>query len=276
MSACFCRSTIASTRRLASRGDVPRSNSALTLDMISLSGGNIVSSASHKNLAEYINNLNEYADHRKSEAEQQERHGQPVGAHSNDPCGCSIGSSMRPFSGSGRWRALASSQGARIQTSISSAVVRITGIAFGWIGFTTEFGSQVRKPNSSWVPSRGVFIEPRVPSQSVQMPAKKVRFAFIASAPVAADRHYPPQLNEFGLVAELFHEGFSIVFAVSVAPVANHVDFLAAKILECRQAHEVASLATAGCRRHSDAGGERPSASTRLVRITSAFRFAAP
>src|SRR6516225_8736781 len=36
-------------------------------------------------------------------------------------------------SGSGRCSALASSQGARIQTSCSSAVVRITGIAFGWI-----------------------------------------------------------------------------------------------------------------------------------------------
>src|SRR5712675_1811070 len=49
-------------------------------------------------------------------------------------------------SGSGRCNALASSHGARIQTSRSSSVVRITGIAFGWIGATTAFGAVVRKP----------------------------------------------------------------------------------------------------------------------------------
>ena len=36
--------------------------------------------------------------------------------------------------------------GARIQMSRSSSVVRITGIAFGWIGSTTAFGDVVRKP----------------------------------------------------------------------------------------------------------------------------------
>jgi hypothetical protein len=36
-------------------------------------------------------------------------------------------------SGNGRCSALASSHGARIQTSLSSSVVRITGIALGWI-----------------------------------------------------------------------------------------------------------------------------------------------
>jgi hypothetical protein len=35
---------------------------------------------------------------------------------------------------------------ARIQTSCSSSVVRITGIAFGWIGSTIAFGAVVRKP----------------------------------------------------------------------------------------------------------------------------------
>jgi hypothetical protein len=49
-------------------------------------------------------------------------------------------------SGNGRWSAFASSHGARIQTSCSSAVVRIAGIAFGWIGFTTAFASVVKKP----------------------------------------------------------------------------------------------------------------------------------
>jgi hypothetical protein len=42
--------------------------------------------------------------------------------------------------------ALASSPGERIQTSRSSSVVRITGIAFRWIGSTTAFGAVVRNP----------------------------------------------------------------------------------------------------------------------------------
>lgn len=46
----------------------------------------------------------------------------------------------------GRCSALASSQGARSQISRSSLVVKITGIAFGWIGSTTAFGEVVRKP----------------------------------------------------------------------------------------------------------------------------------
>src|SRR5664279_3370753 len=49
-------------------------------------------------------------------------------------------------SASGRCNAFGSSHGARIQTSRSSSVVRITGIAFGWIGSTTTFGSVVRNP----------------------------------------------------------------------------------------------------------------------------------
>ena len=49
------------------------------------------------------------------------------------------------LSGSGRCSAEASDHSARIQTSISLGSVRMTGIAFGWIGATTPFGSQVRK-----------------------------------------------------------------------------------------------------------------------------------
>jgi hypothetical protein len=49
-------------------------------------------------------------------------------------------------SGNGRCSALASSHGARIQTSHSSCVVRITGMALGWIGSTIAFGAVVRKP----------------------------------------------------------------------------------------------------------------------------------
>jgi hypothetical protein len=49
-------------------------------------------------------------------------------------------------SGNGRCNALASSHGARIQTSRSSSLVRITGMAFGWIGSTTALEAVVRKP----------------------------------------------------------------------------------------------------------------------------------
>jgi hypothetical protein len=49
-------------------------------------------------------------------------------------------------SGRGRCSAFASSYGARIHTSRSSSVVRITGIAFGWTGSSTAFGVVVRKP----------------------------------------------------------------------------------------------------------------------------------
>ena len=48
-------------------------------------------------------------------------------------------------SGSGRCRTFASSHGALIQTSTSSGVVWITGIAFGWITSTSAFGSVVRE-----------------------------------------------------------------------------------------------------------------------------------
>jgi len=51
-------------------------------------------------------------------------------------------------SGNGRCKALASSHGARTQTSRSSSVVRITGMAFGWIGSTIAFGAVVRKPKT--------------------------------------------------------------------------------------------------------------------------------
>ena len=48
-----------------------------------------------------------------------------------------------PFA-SGLWSAMAASAGARNQISNSSSVVRMTGMAFVWIGATTEFGSVVR------------------------------------------------------------------------------------------------------------------------------------
>jgi hypothetical protein len=53
---------------------------------------------------------------------------------------------LQASSDDGRCNAFASSHGARIQASRSSSVVKITGIALGWIGFTTAFASVVREP----------------------------------------------------------------------------------------------------------------------------------
>ncbi len=78
--------------------------------------------------------------------------------------------------------AFASFHDARIQTSNSSGLVKITGMAFGWMGATTPFGSDVRKAKSSCSPSRGVFIEPRTPCEPVQMPAKNARGALSSKA----------------------------------------------------------------------------------------------
>ena len=75
------------------------------------------------------------------------------GAISNEPHAAILSSLSAPritifnaSSGNGRCKAFASSHGARIQTSRSSSVVRITGIALSWIGATTAFGDVVRKP----------------------------------------------------------------------------------------------------------------------------------
>src|SRR4051794_39025924 len=75
-----------------------------------------------------------------------------------------------PF-GSGRCNVQASVHGARIHTSHSSSVVKITGIAFGCIGATTSFGSAVRKPYSRCGPSTGFALVSRTPLHSVQIPA---------------------------------------------------------------------------------------------------------
>jgi hypothetical protein len=50
--------------------------------------------------------------------------------------------------------------------------IRITRMAFGWIGATTAFASVVRKPNSSCCPSTGALFGARTPRQGVQRPVK--------------------------------------------------------------------------------------------------------
>jgi hypothetical protein len=64
------------------------------------------------------------------------------------PCHVPRATILSPSSGNGRCKAFASSQEARIQTSRSSLVVRITGIAFGWIGSTMAFAVAVKKPQT--------------------------------------------------------------------------------------------------------------------------------
>ena len=87
------------------------------------------------------------------------------------------GSSLPPVatirsdpSGNGRCGALASSHGARIQTSCSSGVVRMTGIAFGCTRPTSEFGSVVRNAKMSAVTSPSFAFRTLV--QLVHSPAK--------------------------------------------------------------------------------------------------------
>jgi hypothetical protein len=75
-------------------------------------------------------------------------------------------------SGNGRCSAFASSQGARIQTSRSSSVVRITGMALGCIGSTIAFGEIVRNPYDVVGPGISLDLVPRSPLNSVQIPAK--------------------------------------------------------------------------------------------------------
>ena len=53
-------------------------------------------------------------------------------------------------SGSGRCNFNASPTGAVIQSAISSSVVRMTGMAFGWIGPTTASGSVVKTRICRW------------------------------------------------------------------------------------------------------------------------------
>jgi len=76
-------------------------------------------------------------------------------------------------SGRGRCSFKACSIGAVNQVSICSAVVRITGMALGWIGATSAFASVVKKPYSWCSPSTALAFVPRLPCQLVEMPAKK-------------------------------------------------------------------------------------------------------
>jgi hypothetical protein len=76
-------------------------------------------------------------------------------------------------SGRGLCSLRASPAGAFIQTSMSSGVVRTTGIAFGWIAPTSLFGSVVRKAKMSFVVSPSLTF--RTDAQRVQMPAKNAK-----------------------------------------------------------------------------------------------------
>src|ERR1700722_19624415 len=83
-------------------------------------------------------------------------------------------------SGSDRCNFKASSDDAVIQVSTSPGVVRITGIAFGWMVPTSAFGSVVRKAKMSFVVSPSLTF--RTDVQLVQMPAKQTRGRVSSSA----------------------------------------------------------------------------------------------
>jgi len=61
--------------------------------------------------------------------------------------------------------------GAVSHSSISSGLVRMTGIAFGWIGATMSLGSVVKKAKRSLVVSPSLIF--RIDVHVVHMPAKK-------------------------------------------------------------------------------------------------------
>src|SRR5690242_5765791 len=65
---------------------------------------------------------------------------------------------------------------------MSSGLVRITGIAFGWIAPTTSFALIVRKPKSVCSPATGFALVPRTPVQDVHRPAKNASGRFCANA----------------------------------------------------------------------------------------------
>ena len=103
--------------------------------------------------------------------------------HVGSPAGSSLPSwatILSEPSESGRCSFKASSGGAVIQVSTSSGVVRITGIALGWIVPTSAFGSVVRNAWRSLVVSPSLTFRTEV--QSVQMPAKQARGRVSSSA----------------------------------------------------------------------------------------------
>jgi hypothetical protein len=51
----------------------------------------------------------------------------------------------RRYANGGTWLGTIHGRQLELATSLSSGVVRITGMAFGWIGATTAFGSRSRQ-----------------------------------------------------------------------------------------------------------------------------------
>jgi hypothetical protein len=93
---------------------------------------------------------------------------------------CPAGSSLTPRatilsdpSESGRCSFKTSSGGAVIQASTSSGVVRITGIAFGWIAPTSAFGSVVRNAYRSLVVSPSLTFRTDVQLVAVRLHSKQ-------------------------------------------------------------------------------------------------------
>ncbi len=100
----------------------------------------------------------------------QDRHRkhQPATPSSFSPSATILSASSRR----GRCNVRASIASASSQWSTSSGVVRIAGIALGWIGATTALASVVKKPNSWCSPSTVALLGPLTPRQRVHKPAK--------------------------------------------------------------------------------------------------------
>ena len=80
-------------------------------------------------------------------------------------------------------------------------VVRMTGIAFGWMGATTAFASVVRKPNNLCWPSTGALFGPLTPRQGVHRPAKANKRRSLSEGEplrrLLAITHRPSSLRRF-------------------------------------------------------------------------------
>jgi hypothetical protein len=83
---------------------------------------------------------------------------------------------------SGLWSARASFAGAVSHCSTSSRLVRITGMALGWIGATTAFGSVVRKAKISFLVSPSLALRMGFPARPYRR-KESVRLAFFVGQP---------------------------------------------------------------------------------------------
>ncbi len=108
---------------------------------------------------------------------------------SADPLFSPLATIRSAWVGRGRCSASASSAGAVSHASHSSGVVRMTGMAFGWIGATTWLRAQVKNESGWCSPSTGSAFVPWAPVQGRHSPAKAKAVA--------------PRSNQYGIAGLL-------------------------------------------------------------------------